>query len=139
MSTFFSVPPFVCLLILSGTPALAETHLPLCIPSPGGEIAIVNPTEQTAYDEWNYAPARRTGDYVYVSGVVVRRQNALTPESFKASTRLAFEIIRDRLHALGAEFADVVMINTFHDWSAPEFGGNRLAQFTAFRDVKKEF
>jgi hypothetical protein len=34
---------------------------------------------------------------------------------------------------------DVVMINTYHDWSAPEFQGDRMAQFTAFRKVKAEY
>jgi hypothetical protein len=28
-------------------------------------------------------------------------------------------------------FADVVMINSLHDWSAPEFGGDRRAQAEA--------
>ena len=35
--------------------------------------------------------------------------------------------------------ADAVMMNTFHDWSAPEFKGDRLAQFEAFLEVKREF
>jgi enamine deaminase RidA (YjgF/YER057c/UK114 family) len=31
------------------------------------------------------------------------------------------------------------MINSFHDWSAPEFQGDRMSQFIAFREVKAEF
>jgi len=38
-----------------------------------------------------------------------------------------------------ADFADVVMINIFHDWAAPVFASNRQAQFDASRKVKEEF
>jgi len=31
------------------------------------------------------------------------------------------------------------MLNSYHDWSAPEFQGDRMAQFTAFREVKAEY
>jgi enamine deaminase RidA (YjgF/YER057c/UK114 family) len=111
------------------------------IATPGGEVVINTPAEHTAYDEWNYAPARRAGDYVYVSGVVVARQpeGPRTPETFKDATRRAFATLRARLQASGADFADVVLINSYHDWSAPEFHGDRMAQFTAFREVKAEF
>jgi len=43
------------------------------------------------------------------------------------------------LAAFGVGFADVVMINSFHDWSAPEFKGDRKAQFDLFSAVKDEF
>ena len=120
---------------------MAETPAQLRIPTPGGEVILSTPAEHTAYDEWNYAPARRAGDYVYVSGVVVARQpdGPRTPETFKDATRRAFATLRARLQALGADFADVVLINSYHDWSAPEFQGDRMAQFTAFREVKAEF
>ncbi len=120
---------------------MSDAPPPKIIASPGGEIAIVTPVDQAAYDDWKFAPARRAGDYIYVSGVVVRRapDGPRTPETFQAATRVAFSTLRSRLQALGADFPDVVMINTFHDWSAPEFGGNRQAQFDAFRHVKEEF
>jgi enamine deaminase RidA (YjgF/YER057c/UK114 family) len=120
---------------------MADNFLPIRISTSGGEIVLSTPAEQVAYDDWNYAPARRAGDYVYVSGVVVVRQpeGLRTSETFKDETRLAFATLRSRLQAMGATFADVVMINSFHDWSAPEFNGDRMAQFTAFREVKAEF
>jgi enamine deaminase RidA (YjgF/YER057c/UK114 family) len=64
---------------------------------------------------------------------------AATPESFKVEVRRAFKRIQARLQAFGANFADVVMVNSFHDWSAPEFHGDRVAQFEAFNAVKEEF
>jgi enamine deaminase RidA (YjgF/YER057c/UK114 family) len=120
---------------------MADTPAPIRVPTPGGEVILSTPAEHTAYDDWNYAPARRAGDYVYVSGVVVARQpeGPRTPETFKDATRRAFATLRARLQALGTDFADVVMINSYHDWSAPEFHGDRMAQFTAFQEVKSEF
>lgn len=128
-------------LLALATTALSDTTPPTRIPAPGGEVAITSAREQEFYDKWNFAPARRAGDYVYVSGVVVWEEPGTprTPETFKAATRVAFETLRKRLRALGADFPDVVMMNTFHDWSAPEFKGDRIAQFEAFLAVKREF
>jgi enamine deaminase RidA (YjgF/YER057c/UK114 family) len=76
-----------------------------------------------------------------VSGVVVWQEPGTprTPETFKSATRAAFRTLHARLQALGADFGDVVMMNTFHDWSAPEFKGDRVAQFEAFLEIKREF
>jgi len=136
-----SITVLAWLFICGSTPIMADNSSPTRIATPGGEVVISTPAEHTAYDEWNYAPARRAGDFVYVSGVVVGRQpdGPRTPETFKTATRRAFETLRSRLQVLGADFPDVVMINSFHDWSAPEFHGDRMAQFTAFREVKAEF
>jgi len=124
-----------------GTTIMADNASATRIAPPGGEVVISTPTKQIATDDWNYAPARRAGDYVYVSGVVVGRRpdGQRTPETFKTAARHAFETLRSRLQALGADFPDVVMINSYHDWSAPEFNGDRMAQFTAFSEVKAEF
>jgi enamine deaminase RidA (YjgF/YER057c/UK114 family) len=131
---------FVLLLALGGT-AMSDTVMPTRIPAPGGQIAITSPREQEFYDKWNFAPARRAGDYVYVSGVVVWEEPGTprTPETFKTAARAAFRTLQARLQALGANFGDVVMMNTFHDWSAAEFKGDRVAQFEAFLAVKREF
>jgi enamine deaminase RidA (YjgF/YER057c/UK114 family) len=136
-----SITVLAWLFICGSTPIMADNSSPTRIATPGGEVVFSTPAEHTAYDDWNYAPARWSGDYVYVSGVVVARQpdGPRTPETFKDATRLAFATLRARLQALGADFADVVMINSYHDWSAPEFHGDRMAQFTAFREVKAEF
>lgn len=109
--------------------------------SPGGQIAIVGSQEQSFYDNQKYAPARRAGDYIYLSGSIVARDpNAPpSPDAFKEKTREVFRKLQARLRALGADMADVVMINSFHDWSAPEFNGDRRAQLVAFNSVKEEF
>lgn len=111
------------------------------IQTPGGEVVITDTSGQAAYRRWHYAPARRAGDYVYISGVVIGRDpgGPQTVEAFQADARAGFERIRALLAAFGLGFGDVVMVNSFHDWSAPEFGGDRLAQFMAFSAVKDEF
>lgn len=111
------------------------------IPSPGEEAAIRSETAQTAYESRRDAPARRAGEYVYISGIVISRKpgEPNTPATFKEQARAAFERIRTLLSANGADFRDVVVMNSFHDWSAPEFGGDRMAQFEALRSIKDEF
>lgn len=121
-------------------PAVAQSSVGR-IPAPGGEVVITDAKARTAYEKWHYAPARRAGDYVYVSGVVIAREPAgpYTPDSFKAAARSGFARIGAQLAAFGLTFDDVVMVNSFHDWSAPEFGGDRFAQFQAFGAVKDAF
>jgi len=59
--------------------------------------------------------------------------------AFKAQVRRAFQRIQAALNAAGANFDDVVMLNTFHVWQSPNFEGDRSAQFAAFSAVKDEF
>jgi enamine deaminase RidA (YjgF/YER057c/UK114 family) len=44
-----------------------------------------------------------------------------------------------QLQAYKSSFKDIVMLTTFHDWSAPEFSGDAKAQAKAFQTVKDEF
>ena len=107
----------------------------------GGELFLQSDLDRIVYDQWQFATARRAGDYVYLSGVIVASApgGPRTPETFKTAARQAFERLGSQLRAHGANFGDVVMINTFHDWSAPEFGGDRAAQAESFKVVKAEF
>ena len=112
------------------------------IPSSGGEVVIATAAEKTsAYDQYHYAPARRVGDTLYVSGVVAGRREGEGKDvtAFKAQVRRAFQRIQSTLDAAGASFDDVVMLNTFHVWQGPNFDGDRRAQFEAFSAVKDEF
>src|SRR5262249_16831526 len=112
------------------------------IPSSGGEVVIVTAGEKaSAYDQYHYAPARRVGDTLYISGVVAGRREGEGKDAaaFKAQVRRAFQRIQMTLEAAGASFDDVVMLNTFHVWQSPNFDGDRRAQFEAFSAVKDEF
>ena len=115
---------------------------PIRIPSSGGEIVIATAAEKsTAYDQFHYSPSRRVGDTLYISGVVVGRRDGEGKDTaaFKAQIRRAFQRIQATLIAAGANFDDVVMLNTFHVWQGPNFEGDRHAQFAAFSAVKDEF
>jgi enamine deaminase RidA (YjgF/YER057c/UK114 family) len=114
---------------------------PKLIPAPGGEVVIPSAGAQRAYDEIKYAPARRAGDFLYISGVIAGPAGspARDPEAFKGHARRAFNTIKRTLAAEGLTFADVVMINSFHVWQGPGFDGTRDQQFAAFSAVKDEF
>lgn len=125
-------------------PAAAQAQAPAyprLIPAPGGVAVIPTPGSQRAYDDMHYAPARRAGDYLYVSGVIAGPApgEARDAEAFKLQARRAFGHLQRTLAAGGASFADVVMINTFHVWDGPGFQGSRDEQFAAFSAVKDEF
>jgi len=112
---------------------------PQRIPTPGGEVIVSSAGERRAYDEVKYAPARRIGDTLYISGVIAGAPEGGDVEAFKASLRLAFRRLERTLKASGASFDDVVMINSFHVWESPGFAADKQARFAAVSAVKDEF
>ena len=131
--------PALCALI--ATPAFAQQAYPKRIPAPGGEVIIPSEGHQKSYDGIMYAPARRAGDMLYVSGVIVGRakDEGTDPESFKAQVRRAFISLDTVLKASGASFDDVVMINSFHVWEGPDQPAPRWEQLNMINAVKSEF
>ena len=114
---------------------------PQRIPAPGGEVILPNEGAKQAHDQWRYAAARRVGDMVYISGVVIhrRKEEGTDVAAFKLQTRRGLERLRTVLEAAGTDFQHVVMINSFHVWQGPDFTGTRDEQFQAFEDVIGEF
>jgi enamine deaminase RidA (YjgF/YER057c/UK114 family) len=114
---------------------------PKRIASPGGEVVIPTPDRQRHYDEVHFAPGRRAGDYVYISGVIAGRRadEGRDAEAFRLQVRRAFRRLGDVLSAFNVTFADVAMLNSYHDWASPDFSGGRDEQFALFRQVKDEF
>lgn len=111
------------------------------IPSAGGEV-IIPDGQRWAYDNIQYAPARRVGDMLYVSGVIAGKapgEHAGDIEAYKAGLRQAFRHLEKVLKASGASFDDVVMINSFHVWNSPHFKGTRDEHIAAVIAVKAEF
>lgn len=131
--------PVLCALI--ATPVLAQEAYPKKIPAPGGEVIILTERGQKAYDEIKYAAARRVGDMLYVSGVIVGRgkDEGTDPESFKKQVRRAFASLDTVLKASGSSFEDVVMINSFHVWEGPDQPAPRWEQINMINAVKSEF
>lgn len=131
--------PVLCALI--ATPVLAQEAYPKKIPAPGGEVVIPSERSQKSYDEIKYAPARRVGDTLYVSGVIVGRtkDEGTDPESFKTQVRRAFVSLDATLKAAGTSFDNVVMINSFHVWEGPDQPAPRWEQISLINAVKSEF
>lgn len=128
-------------LLALGSAAQAQTPAyPKLVPALGGEVVIPSPGAQQAYDDFKYAPARRAGDFLYISGVIAGPlgDEGRDAPAFTAQVRRAFKSIDAILKAEGAGFADVVMINTFHVWNGPGFKGTRDEQFNAFAKAKDE-
>jgi enamine deaminase RidA (YjgF/YER057c/UK114 family) len=119
----------------------AAAGYPKIVPAPGGEVIIHSPGAQRNYDEYKFAPARRAGDFLYISGVVAGPYGGQARDSaaLTEQTRRAFRSIEQMLKAAGAGFPDVVMINTFHVWDGPGFKGTRDEQFAAIAKAKDEF
>jgi enamine deaminase RidA (YjgF/YER057c/UK114 family) len=123
------------------TAAETATAWPLRIPAPGGEVILPDEGAKRAHDEWRYSAARRVGDTIYVSGVVVyrRKDEGTDVAAFKLQTRRGLERLRAILESAGSDFQHVVMINSFHVWQGPDFTGTRDEQFLAFEDTIGEF
>ena len=111
------------------------------IPSPGGEVVLTGQRDETSWSELKFAPLRRAGDVVYLSGAVMgpRPGEGHDVAAFKAQARRAFSYLQAALQAEGLTFADVAMMQTFHVWSGPNFDGGKAEQFEAFAQVKDEF
>lgn len=111
------------------------------IPASGGEVVLGTESDRKYYDSLHFASARRAGDVLYISGVIVGRMKDEGNDvaAFKDQVRRTFRRIETTLKAAGATFGDVTMINSFHVFSSPNFSGTRDEQFAAFGAVKDEF
>jgi enamine deaminase RidA (YjgF/YER057c/UK114 family) len=119
----------------------AEPTWPLKLPAPGGEVVLPDEGAKHSHDTYRYAAARRVGDMVYLSGVIVYRGAGEGNDvaAFKLQARRALERLRRNLEAAGSDFQHVAMINSFHVWQGPNFNGTRDEQFAAFEEVIGEF
>ncbi len=120
--------------------ALAQAW-PRVIPAPGGEVIIPSAAWLESYETYNYAPARRAGDTLYVSGVPIGPvgEEGVDEAAFEAQVRRGFRTLDQVLKASGASFDDVVMINSFHVWAGPDVGVDRLTQIAIINKVKAEY
>lgn len=125
----------------AGATNAADAPYPRVIAAPGGEIIIPDAESQVHHDEWRFSAARRMGDTLYVSGVIVNRRpgEGTDVPAYKQQVRRALTRLKFILESAGVTFADVAMINSFHVWLGPNFTGTRDEQFKAFEDVIDEF
>jgi len=144
--TYPAVRGAVLAALLAATPVATVAQdqpptFPLRVPSPGGEILLSSAGAKRAHDTMRYASARRVGDLLYLSGVIIGRapDEGATVADFKAQTRRGFEWITLNLASSCTTFADVAKINSFHVWQGPDFAGSRDEQFAAFSEVLGEY
>lgn len=128
-------------LVVAGSAAAQAATWPARIPASGGEVIIPSARHQGSYDQIGYAPARRVGDALYVSGVILFRgeDEGTDVAAFEVQTRRAFRQLDTVLKAAGVSFDDVVMINSFHVWEGPDFSGTRMQQVEIMNRVRAEF
>jgi len=93
------------------------------------------------HDQYLYAAARRSGDFVFLAGVIAGRLpgEGNDAEAFKGQLRRAFATIDRNLRASGATMADVVDMQTLAMFGGPDFKGDMTAELTAYGQVKTEF
>jgi len=139
VATLLFAPGSVCAQPAASTAQAAAP--PVRIPAPGGEVILPGVHDRMAYERGGYAAVRRSGDLLFLSGVIVARRpdEGTDVSAFKNEVRRAFTRLGASLAAAGASFDDVVMINSFHVWNGPDFAGTRDEQFEAFEQVKEEF
>ncbi|WP_292085638.1 MULTISPECIES: Rid family hydrolase [unclassified Brevundimonas] len=141
MSLCLRVVATVLALGAAGPVVAQEAAFPQRLPSPGGEVIIPSAGQKRAHDEIGYAPARRVGDVLYVSGLVVFRAegegNDVT--AFEGQVRRALRQLNQTLRAAGSSLDDVAMLNTFHVWDGPGFAGTRDEQIAVLSKVWREF
>lgn len=127
--------------VLPSTAMAQDGTYPRRLPTPGGEVIIPGPGGQQAHDVVGYAPARRAGDTLYVSGAIVgRREDEGTDvAAFEAQVRRTLTYLNRSLGAAGATFDDVALINSFHVWEGPDFTGSKDQQIEVISRVWREF
>ena len=114
---------------------------PARLPAPGGEVIIPSRGGQHAHDEVGYAPARRMGDTLYVSGAIVFRApgEGNDAAAFEGQVRRTLTQLNRTLQAAGADLGDVAMVNSFHVWEGPDFAGTKDQQIETIARVWREF
>ena len=126
---------------IAASPALTQDAGPERIEAPGGEVILPDAGSRRAYEQIGYAPARRVGDVLYVSGVIIGRapDEGTDDAAFEAQTRRAFAYLDRVLKAAGADFGDVAMINSFHVWEGPNVGVTPMRQIEIMRKVRDDY
>lgn len=91
---------------------------------------IIPAGQERVYQSWHFAPAVRTGNTIYVSGVIGMGSDGKVPEDPAEEFAAAFEQLAGTLAAGGASLEDVVELTSFHVGMA-----EHLAAFVAAKDA----
>lgn len=91
---------------------------------------VIPPGHEQTYASWHFAPAVRTGNTIYVSGVIGVGGDGKVPDDPSEEFTNAFAQLTATLAAAGATPDNVVEMTTFHVGMA-----ETLRAFTAAKDV----
>ena len=92
-------------------------------------VAIVPQGGEPLYDNWHFAPAVRSGDTLYLSGIIGADAQLQVSADAEAQFTQVFETMGHTLAAAGADFSQVVELTSYHvDLNA------HFAIFTAVKD-----
>ncbi|KOF12570.1 translation initiation inhibitor, yjgF family protein [Ensifer adhaerens] len=110
------------------------------VPTRTGKVAI--PAElQLDVEQFHYAPARRAGDFVYLSGIVAANGGTepMDAEGFRRELRRVFTLIEQLLSACQARLEDVVELQMFHVFGSHRLALDKAGQLAAIAAVRDEF
>ncbi len=110
------------------------------VPTSTGMVAIPAELEDDVA-QFHYAPARRVGDFVYLSGVVAcnRRAEPMDEAAFCDELRAVFQQIERLLLACDAQLDDVVELQMFHVFNSERLALDKAGQLAAIGRVRDEF
>ncbi len=76
--------------------------------------AIVPAASQAMYDNFHFAPAIKSGDTLFCSGVIGTRSDGSAPEDPEEQFTLAFQGVETVLKEAGLGFDHIVEMTTYH-------------------------
>lgn len=92
-------------------------------------------------EQFHYAPARRAGDFVFLSGIVAsnRQSTAMDVEQFRSELRRVFTLMEQLLNACEASMDDVVELQMFHVLGSDRLALDKAGQLAVTAAVRDEF
>lgn len=110
------------------------------IPTRTGKV-VVPAALRADVDQFHYAPARRAGDFVHLSGLVAinPRPGAMSAEAFRDVLRDLFRGMERLLAACDASLGDVIELQMFHVFNSGRLALDKAGQLAAIAEVRDEF
>ncbi len=108
--------------------------------APGGKVAVPAVLEDDVA-QFHYAPARRAGDFVFLSGIVACNDHStpMDAEGFKGELRRVFTLIDQLLGACQARMDQIVELQMFHVFGSDRLALGKADQLAAIAAVRDEF
>lgn len=108
--------------------------------TPTGKV-VVPALLRADVDQFHYAPARRAGDFVYLSGIVACNGDAapMDAHGFRDELRRVFTLMEQLLGACQARLDDVVELLMFHVLGSDRLALDKAGQLEVIAGVRDEF